>query len=188
VSWAAIRANPSGLRTLPRPGILSWAPNHAKPFTAHPFALRCSRGPKGCRSARLRSLDSTYASVKGSPQPSPTLGDALNAGYCYLEVKCLGCDTHQTIPLAMCAVPRASPSTSLACSLGRQLAVRPEERDGKRGVGHRPQATAPVLDSTISEVATPLIEVRSAGHSGLDLRSAGRPARSRECKSLTMKE
>jgi hypothetical protein len=24
------------------------------------------------------------------------------------------------------------------------------------------------------------------GHSGLDLRSAGRPARSRECKSLTM--
>jgi hypothetical protein len=40
----------------------------------------------------------------------------------------------------------------------------------------------------ISEVATPLIEVRSAGHSGLDLRSAGRPARSRECKSLTMKE
>ena len=60
--------------------------------------------------------------------------------------------------------------------------------DGKRSVGHRPQTTAPVLDSTISEVAARLIDVRSVEHSGLDLRSAGRPARSRECKSLTMKD
>jgi hypothetical protein len=29
---------------------------------------------------------------KGPAQPSPTLGDALNAGYGYLEVRCLGCD------------------------------------------------------------------------------------------------
>jgi hypothetical protein len=29
---------------------------------------------------------------QGPAQPSPTLGDALNAGYGYLEVKCLGCD------------------------------------------------------------------------------------------------
>ena len=36
---------------------------------------------------------------QGPAQPSPTLGDALNAGYLYLEVKCLGCDTHQTVPL-----------------------------------------------------------------------------------------
>src|SRR3954466_10885481 len=34
---------------------------------------------------------------KGSAQPSPALGDALNAGYIYLEVCCLGCDTHQTV-------------------------------------------------------------------------------------------
>ena len=34
---------------------------------------------------------------QGPAQPSPTLGDALNAGYLYLEVKCLGCDTHQTV-------------------------------------------------------------------------------------------
>jgi hypothetical protein len=27
------------------------------------------------------------------------LGDALNAGYGYLEVRCLGCDTHQTVAL-----------------------------------------------------------------------------------------
>jgi hypothetical protein len=60
--------------------------------------------------------------------------------------------------------------------------------DGKRSVGHRPQTTAPVLDSTISEVAARLIKVRLLGRSGLDLRSAGRPAGSRECKSLTMKD
>jgi hypothetical protein len=33
---------------------------------------------------------------QGPAQPSPALGDALNAGYRYLEVKCLGCNTHQT--------------------------------------------------------------------------------------------
>ena len=34
---------------------------------------------------------------QGPGQPSPALGDALNAGYLYLEVKCLGCSTHQTV-------------------------------------------------------------------------------------------
>jgi hypothetical protein len=32
---------------------------------------------------------------QGPAQPSPALGDALNASYLYLEVKCLGCNTHQ---------------------------------------------------------------------------------------------
>src|SRR5271156_5016032 len=36
---------------------------------------------------------------KGPAQPSPPLGDALDAGYLYLEVRCLGCDTHQTVAL-----------------------------------------------------------------------------------------
>jgi hypothetical protein len=35
--------------------------------------------------------------LRGPAQPSPTLGDALNAGYGFLEVRCLGCDTHQTV-------------------------------------------------------------------------------------------
>jgi hypothetical protein len=30
---------------------------------------------------------------QGPAQPSPTLGDAINAGFGYLEVKCLGCNT-----------------------------------------------------------------------------------------------
>ena len=36
---------------------------------------------------------------KGPAQPSPALGDALNAGYIYLEVRCQGCDAHQTVAL-----------------------------------------------------------------------------------------
>ena len=46
---------------------------------------------------------------QGPAQPSPTLGDALNAGYLYLEVKCLGCDTHQTVPLNIVRRPKATP-------------------------------------------------------------------------------
>src|ERR1700682_908122 len=46
---------------------------------------------------------------RGPAQPSPTLGDALNAGYLYLEVKCLGCETHQTVALNIVRCPKATP-------------------------------------------------------------------------------
>jgi hypothetical protein len=46
---------------------------------------------------------------KGPAQPSPTLGDALNAGFAYLEVRCLGCDTHNTVSLAIIRRPKATP-------------------------------------------------------------------------------
>jgi hypothetical protein len=46
---------------------------------------------------------------KGPAQPSPTLGDALNAGYAYLEVRCLGCDTHQTVALDIVRRPKTMP-------------------------------------------------------------------------------
>jgi ferric-dicitrate binding protein FerR (iron transport regulator) len=46
---------------------------------------------------------------QGPAQPSPTLGDALNAGYRYLEVRCLGCDTHQTVALDIVRRPKATP-------------------------------------------------------------------------------
>ena len=46
---------------------------------------------------------------QGSVQPSPTLGDALNAGYIYLEVRCLGCDTHQTVALDIVRRPKTTP-------------------------------------------------------------------------------
>jgi hypothetical protein len=46
---------------------------------------------------------------KGPAQPSPTLGDALNAGYGYLEVHCLGCDTNQTVALEVIRRPKTTP-------------------------------------------------------------------------------
>src|SRR6201996_9679750 len=46
---------------------------------------------------------------KGPAQPSPALGDALNAGYLYLEVRCFGCDTHQTVALDIVRRPKVTP-------------------------------------------------------------------------------
>jgi hypothetical protein len=46
---------------------------------------------------------------QGPAQPSPTLGDPLSAGYGYLEVRCLGCDTHQTVALDTVRRPKATP-------------------------------------------------------------------------------
>lgn len=46
---------------------------------------------------------------QGPAQPSPTLGDALNAGYRYLEVKCLGCETHQTVALDIIRRRKSTP-------------------------------------------------------------------------------
>src|ERR1051325_8691765 len=45
---------------------------------------------------------------RGPAQPSPLLGDALNAGYAYLEVRCLGCDTNQTVALDIVRRPRTT--------------------------------------------------------------------------------
>src|SRR5881227_1326080 len=49
---------------------------------------------------------------QGPAQPSPALGDALNAGYRYLEVKCLGCNTHQTV-LDIVRRPKCTPVREL---------------------------------------------------------------------------
>jgi hypothetical protein len=46
---------------------------------------------------------------QGPAQPSPALGDALNAGFGYLEVKCLGCNTHQTVALDIVRRPKTTP-------------------------------------------------------------------------------
>ena len=46
---------------------------------------------------------------QGPAQPSPALGDALNAGYGYLEVRCLGCNTNQTVALDIVRRPKATP-------------------------------------------------------------------------------
>ena len=63
----------------------------------------------GSRQARLRSLDQAYARLQGAGAALTDLGDALNAGYLYLEVRCLGCDTHQTVALDIVRRPKTTP-------------------------------------------------------------------------------
>src|SRR6201990_1221555 len=69
---------------------------------------------------------------KGPAQPSPTLGDALNAGYGYLEVRCLGCDTHQTVALDIVRRPQVTPipevERDMRCRNCSQLRGHPYKR------------------------------------------------------------
>src|SRR5581483_12426825 len=78
------------------------------------FIRSCGSG-EGCTDAQggrpfsLRGLEKTNAGLRGPAQPSPTLGAALNAGYGYLEVRCLGCDTNQAIALDVIRRPKTTP-------------------------------------------------------------------------------
>ena len=54
-------------------------------------------------------LNKRMLGFQGPAQPSPALGDALNAGYRYLEVKCLGCNTQQTVALDIVRRPKVTP-------------------------------------------------------------------------------
>jgi len=74
---------------------------------------------------------------KGPAQPSPALGDALNAGYLYLEVRCLGCDTHQTVALDIVRRPKATPIHELErylrckdCSQVRSISLQAQPSCG----------------------------------------------------------
>jgi hypothetical protein len=80
-----------------------------------------------CKAWNLRMLG-----FKGPAQPSPDLGDALNAGYRYLEVRCLGCDTHQTVALDIIRRPKTTPIHELErymrCESCSELQGRPFKR------------------------------------------------------------
>jgi len=69
---------------------------------------------------------------QGPAQPSPALGDAINAGYGYLEVKCFGCDTHQTVALDIVRRPKTMPIHELErymrCKHCSRLQGRPYTR------------------------------------------------------------
>jgi hypothetical protein len=69
---------------------------------------------------------------QGPAQPSPALGDAVNAGYGFLEVKCLGYSTHQTVPLAIVRRPTATPIHELERYMRCKVCSRIQERPYKR--------------------------------------------------------
>jgi hypothetical protein len=62
-------------------------------------AERAAEARKKADQLACAAWNKRMLAFQGPAQPSPTLGDALNAGYLYLEVKCLGCSSHQTVAL-----------------------------------------------------------------------------------------
>jgi hypothetical protein len=72
-------------------------------------AERATEARKATDRLACEAWDKRMLAFQGPAQPSPTLGDALNAGYGYLEVKCLGCDTHQTVALDIVRRPKHTP-------------------------------------------------------------------------------
>lgn len=72
-------------------------------------AERATEARKQADRLGVEAWNKRMLGFQGPAQPSPALGDALNAGYRYLEVKCLGCNTHQTVALDIVRRPKATP-------------------------------------------------------------------------------
>ena len=53
----------------------------------------------------------------GPAQPSPTIGQCLNGGLCWLEVECKKCKTRASLPLDAIRRPRNTPIWKLEAAL-----------------------------------------------------------------------
>ena len=71
-------------------------------------AERATETRKDADRLAVEAWNKRMLGFQGPAQPSPALGDALNAGYRYLEVKCLGCNTHQTVALDIVRRPKTT--------------------------------------------------------------------------------
>ena len=72
-------------------------------------AERAAEARKEADRLAVEAWNKRMLGFQGPAQPSPALGDAINAGFGYLEVKCLGCNTHQTVALDIVRRPKATP-------------------------------------------------------------------------------
>src|SRR5712671_857130 len=72
-------------------------------------AERATEARKKADQLACEAWNKRMLAFRGPAQPSPTLGEALNAGFLYLEVKCLGCDTHQTVALDVVRRRKSTP-------------------------------------------------------------------------------
>jgi hypothetical protein len=72
-------------------------------------AKRATQARKEADRLACEAWNKRMLGFQGPAQPSPALGDALNAGHRYLEVRCLGCNTHQTVALDIVRRPKTTP-------------------------------------------------------------------------------
>jgi hypothetical protein len=77
--------------------------------SVRPAAERAAEARKQADRLAVEAWNKRMLGFQGPAQPSPTLGDALNADCVYLEVRCLGCNTHQTVALDILRRPKATP-------------------------------------------------------------------------------
>jgi hypothetical protein len=62
-------------------------------------AERATEARKEADRLAVEAWNKRMLGFQGPAQPSPTLGEALNAGYAYLEVRCLSAAMKQTVDL-----------------------------------------------------------------------------------------
>ena len=95
-------------------------------------AERATEARKEADRLAVEAWNKRMFGFQGPAQPSPALGDAINAGFGYLEVKCLGCNTHQTVTLNIVRRPKPTPIHELErymrCKDCSRLQGRPFKR------------------------------------------------------------
>ena len=103
----------SGLSVTPGAAILSCMSTKSREVlygsSIRASAERAKEARKVADKLAVRAWNDRMLGYQGPAQPSPTIGDALNAGCGYLEVRCLGCDTHQTVALDIIRRPKTTP-------------------------------------------------------------------------------
>jgi len=114
--------------------------------------VRAARGratmARGQADAAIRAADAAACQLwsaqmegfGGPAQPSPTIGQALNAGYEFLEVQCKRCETRTSVPLQFVRRAPVTPVWKLEASLYCRR-CRPFVR-------HRPQTILIKLSTT----------------------------------------
>jgi len=85
-------------------------------------AERATEARKEADKLAVAAWNKRMLGFQGPAQPSPALGDAINAGFGYLEVKCLGCNTHQTVALDIVRRPKTTPIPSLSGTCAAKIA------------------------------------------------------------------
>jgi hypothetical protein len=88
--------------------------------TVRAAAERVAEARKQADRLKCEAWNNRILAFKGPAQRSPTLGEALNADYRYLEVRCLGCETHQTVVVDIIRRPKATPIHELECYMRRK--------------------------------------------------------------------
>ena len=95
-------------------------------------AERAAEARKEADRLAVEAWNTRMLGFQGPAQPSPALGDAINAGFGYLEVKCLGCSTHQTVALDIVRRPKTTPvhglERSMRCKVCSEVRGYPYKR------------------------------------------------------------